>query len=73
MLPLDVYGVIAEFLAGAHAFKSLSHLNIANHTVHDETLPVLYETFFMDLPRDVARMEQISSASDVPQHYRYVK
>lgn len=35
---------IGEFLAGSHAFKSLASLNVANREIHEELLPVLYET-----------------------------
>lgn len=40
-VPLDVLGVVAEFLAGAHCFGTLANLNIASHDLHDQTLPVL--------------------------------
>jgi hypothetical protein len=41
-------GVVAEFLAGAHAFGTLASLNIASHNVHELTLPILYETLLLD-------------------------
>lgn len=47
-LPLDIYGVIAEFLAGAFAFRTLANLNVANHGIRDETTPILYETVMFD-------------------------
>lgn len=45
---MDVLGVVAEFLAGAHAFGTLASLNIASHDVHELTLPILYETLLLD-------------------------
>jgi hypothetical protein len=47
-LPADVFGVIAEFLAGSFAFGTLASLNVISKSIRDETLPVLYETFLMD-------------------------
>lgn len=47
-IPLDVLGVVAEFVAGAHCFGTLANLNIANHDLHDQTLPVLSETLLLD-------------------------
>jgi hypothetical protein len=60
-LPLDIHGVIAEFLAGAFAFGTLANLNVANQGIRDVTTPVLYETLLMDrdidweLARDAAQ------------------
>lgn len=54
-LPLDVYGVIAEFLAGSFAFATLANLNVANHSIWDETTPVLYETLLLDRQIDWER------------------
>lgn len=51
-LPLDVFVIIAEFLAGAFAFSTLASLNIANHGVRDETTPVLNETVMFDCAVD---------------------
>lgn len=47
-LPLDIYGVIADFLAGSFAFGTLANLNVASHFIREETLPVLYETLLMN-------------------------
>jgi hypothetical protein len=43
-LPSEIFGVIAEFLAGDNALLTLANVNILNHDIHQETLPVLYET-----------------------------
>ncbi|KAJ9092576.1 hypothetical protein QFC19_008684 [Naganishia cerealis] len=43
-LPLERYGLIAEFLIGDQAFGSLANLSLVNRSVHAETLPVLYDT-----------------------------
>lgn len=63
-LPSEIYGVIAEFLAGMHAFGTLSRLNIVNHGVHEETLPVLFETVLMDKPPGTSPFERGKSLLD---------
>lgn len=47
-LPTDIITVIAQFLAGCHAFGSLASLHMAKRDVRDATMPVLFETVFMD-------------------------
>jgi hypothetical protein len=47
-LPTELIVTIAEFLAGSFAFGSLAQLNLASHAIHEETLPVLYETMTWD-------------------------
>jgi hypothetical protein len=47
-LPLDVLVTVAEFLAGDHAFGTLAALNRVSHGLRSGTMPVLYETFFLD-------------------------
>lgn len=47
-LPLDVYGIIAEFLAGSFVFGTLANINVASRLIQEETLPVLYETLLID-------------------------
>jgi hypothetical protein len=54
-LPVDIYGVIAEFLAGAFAFGTLANLNVADHGIRDVTTPVLYETLLLDRELDWER------------------
>jgi hypothetical protein len=44
ILPMELIIIIAEFLAGSHALKSLASLNVANQEIHEELLPILYET-----------------------------
>lgn len=65
-LPLDVYGVIAEFLAGAFAFGTLASLNVANHLIRDETTPVLYETLLLDREVDWRRYRSGDPYDDLP-------
>jgi hypothetical protein len=43
-LPRELSVTIAEFLAGSFAYGRLTKLNVAIHAVHEETLPVLFET-----------------------------
>jgi hypothetical protein len=47
-LPSEVWGVVAEVLAGDCALRTLANVNVINHDIHEETLPVLYETVFLD-------------------------
>ncbi|KAI5449534.1 hypothetical protein NCC49_004597 [Naganishia albida] len=47
-LPVKIYAVIAEHLIGQHAFRTTASLNAVSRAVHEETLPILYETFFVD-------------------------
>lgn len=47
-LPYEVFGIIADYLAGSHAFGTLANLNIVNHLMRMETLLVLYETVLLD-------------------------
>lgn len=41
---MELVSIIGEFLAGSHALKSLAALKVVNHEIHEELLPVLYET-----------------------------
>jgi hypothetical protein len=43
-LPIEVLVMIAEFLAGDDFLGTLAHLNLASRMIHQETLPILYET-----------------------------
>lgn len=43
-LPTELVVIIAEFLAVDLALGSLAQLNLATRTIHQETLPVLFET-----------------------------
>jgi hypothetical protein len=63
--------VVAEFLAGAHCFGTLANLNIASHNVHDQTLPVLYETLLLD---DFGNLRHYRKRDcPVPVGFRYTK
>jgi hypothetical protein len=43
-LPVELLVIVSEFLAGDHCLGTLANFNVASSTVHQETLPVLYET-----------------------------
>jgi hypothetical protein len=47
-LPTELIVVIGEFLAGSFAYGSLANLNAATRAVHEETLPVLFDTVVWD-------------------------
>jgi hypothetical protein len=47
-LPTELVAVIAEFLAGDLALGSLAQLNLTTRAIHQETLPVLFETVTFD-------------------------
>lgn len=68
-LPLDIYGAIAEFLAGAFAFGTLASLNVANHLIRDETTPVLYETLIMD--REIDWLRERDEVLQTAKYKRY--
>jgi hypothetical protein len=51
-----VFAVVVEFLVDQHAFGTAASLNRTSHSVHNETLPVLYETLILDDP-DRIKME----------------
>lgn len=46
-LPVELFGVIGEFLSGDLCFGTLANLNAACRAVQEETLPVLYETLVL--------------------------
>lgn len=56
-IPLDVFGVMSEFLAGDNAVGTLASLNLANRAIREETLPVLYETVLLDNVTNLRIME----------------
>lgn len=43
-LPIEVLVMISEFLAGDDCLGTLADFNVASRVIHQETLPVLYET-----------------------------
>lgn len=63
---------MAECLAGDHALGSLANLNLADHRIRDETLPVLYETLFMD---NIHNLPYYKDRVDLPnvEAFRYTK
>jgi hypothetical protein len=48
LLPVELIGVVAEHLIGGCAFGIVAKLNRASKALHRETLPVLYETLFLE-------------------------
>ncbi|KAJ9092969.1 hypothetical protein QFC20_007237 [Naganishia adeliensis] len=46
--PAELLVMVSEFLAGDLCFGTIANLNAASWTVHQETLPVLYETMIWD-------------------------
>jgi hypothetical protein len=40
--------VIAEHLIAEYAFGTVASVNLASKAIHNETLPVLYESFFYE-------------------------
>lgn len=48
LLPIELLGIVAEHLIGQHAFGTAGSLNRTSRAVHHETLPVLYETVFLE-------------------------
>jgi hypothetical protein len=46
-IPVELFSVIGGFLAGDLCFGTLANLNVASKAVMEETLPVLYETIFL--------------------------
>ncbi|KAJ9098437.1 hypothetical protein QFC20_005956 [Naganishia adeliensis] len=71
-IPLDVLGVISEFLAGDLAFGTLASLNVANHGIREETLPILYETVVFD---DIKNLAYYGGGGKVskPTRFKYTK
>jgi hypothetical protein len=47
-LPLELYVLIAEHLAGDHAFGTAAQLNCVSKAVHAETSSVLWESVYLD-------------------------
>lgn len=74
-LPADIYGLFAEFLAGSCSFAALASLNLVNRIIHNETLPVLYETVLQDTPAvqhcEVAQL--IFCGEPIPKRFSFTK
>jgi hypothetical protein len=51
-IPVEVLVIVAEYLAGDLCFGTIANLNATSWTVHEETLPVLYETTIWDYKKD---------------------
>jgi hypothetical protein len=43
-LPIELFVLIGQFLAGEQLFATLAAFNVSCRPVHEETLPILYET-----------------------------
>jgi hypothetical protein len=70
-LPIEVYGTIADLLAGDQAFGTLASLNLTSRAVREETLPVLFETLLFD---DYVELAQwMRKRSHVPIGFRHTK
>lgn len=70
-LSLAVITVIAECLAGNHAFETLASLHLASHAVRKETMPVMYETVLMD---NVVNLPYYKDGTQInPTGFRYTK
>ena len=72
-LPHDVFGIIAEFLAGSHELGTLANLNVANHGMYDETLPVLYETVVQDRRRTYECLRLLFNDAPLPKRFTFTK
>lgn len=72
-LPYDIFGVVAEFLVGKHLFGTLANLNIANHGIHEETLPVLYETVLQDRKGSNECLRLLFSDGAIPNRFTFTK
>jgi hypothetical protein len=71
-LPLEVILIVAQFLAGDHAFATLGALHSCSHALKEETSSVLYETIFLDNPKKVPKW--FCSGVDVVKRIRqYIK
>lgn len=62
-LPLEVYGIIAEFLAGEGALGTVASLSRANKHIQLFLLPVLYETLII---KDLSIYSRKTKSSIVP-------
>jgi hypothetical protein len=71
-LPLEVIGVIGQFLAGDHAFASLAALYSASHALQEETSSILHETAFLDTGDKVPAYLQDES-EDGKKRREYIK
>ncbi|KAJ9091790.1 hypothetical protein QFC21_007093 [Naganishia friedmannii] len=69
--PTEIYGIIGQFLAGDAAFGTLASLNTANHSIRDETLPMLYETVCFKSVSDIP--ECSSDQYLLPERFRHTK
>jgi hypothetical protein len=70
-LPVEIFGVIAEHLIGQHAFGSTANLNRISRAVHQETLPVLYESFFVGEYGETATGKE--REGHLPENVKYTK
>lgn len=68
-LPIELIISISEYLAGSHCYRSLAPLNVVSRAVHEETLPVMFETLIWD----TREKWWILDRGRVPQGWGYVK
>jgi hypothetical protein len=47
-LPAELFGVVAEFLAGEFKLGSLANFNVVNRFIHEATSAVLWTTITLD-------------------------
>jgi hypothetical protein len=69
-LPLDILTVVAEILAGDRDLSPLAQLNAVSRSVHEATLPVLYESVNFD---DEQAVEWSSGFGEVIKGFKYTK
>jgi hypothetical protein len=72
-LPLEVITIVAQFLAGDHAFATLAALHASNHALKQETSPILYETLFLDNKDNMSPYFQDSSEEGRRRMIKYTK
>jgi hypothetical protein len=75
-LPVEILVIVADFLTGDLCFGTVANLNATCNIVHQETLPVLFETTFWSYESDAAlRLEGIVKGRGeyLPDYRKYVK
>lgn len=68
-IPAELWGIIAEFLAWDDGIHTLPSLNRANREIHEGTLPVLYETVWLE---DEAAFTRCIGEKNLP-GFKYTK
>lgn len=72
---MELVVIIAEFLIGDLCFGTVASLNATCQLVHQETMPVLYETTFWSFKRDAElRLERMKEGrAERPDYRKYIK